>query len=32
VKTETRLIGTSLGNPTSNLQPRTLRLAVQMRF
>jgi hypothetical protein len=32
VKTETRTWGTSLGVPTSNLQPRTLRLAVQMRF
>ena len=32
VKTETLIYGTSLGNPTSNLQPRTLRLAVQMRF
>jgi hypothetical protein len=32
VKSETRLIGTSLGQPLSNLQPRTLRLAVQMRF
>ena len=32
VKTETRLYGTALGRPTSNLQPRTLRLAVQMRF
>ena len=32
VKTETRLVGTSLGQPLSNLQPRTLRLAVQMRF
>ena len=32
VKTETRICGTSLGKPTSNLQPRTLRLAVQMRF
>jgi hypothetical protein len=32
VKSETRLIGTSYGQPLSNLQPRTLRLAVQMRF
>jgi Carboxypeptidase regulatory-like domain len=32
VKAETRTVGTSLGRPTSNLQPRTLRLAVQMRF
>jgi hypothetical protein len=32
VKTETRTFGASLGRPTSNLQPRTLRLAVQMRF
>jgi hypothetical protein len=32
VKTETLLYGTALGRPTSNLQPRTLRLAVQMRF
>ena len=32
VKTETRTYGPSLGRPTSNLQPRTLRLAVQMRF
>ena len=32
VKTETRTFGSSLGRPTSNLQPRTLRLAMQMRF
>jgi Carboxypeptidase regulatory-like domain/TonB-dependent Receptor Plug Domain len=32
VKTETRTYGAALGRPTSNLQPRTLRLAVQMRF
>jgi hypothetical protein len=32
VKAETRTVGSSLGRPTSNLQPRTLRLAVQMRF
>jgi carboxypeptidase family protein/TonB-dependent receptor-like protein len=32
VKTETRTVGAALGRPTSNLQPRTLRLAVQMRF
>ncbi len=32
VKSETRTYGASLGRPTSNLQPRTLRLAVQMRF
>jgi hypothetical protein len=32
VKSETLLYGTALGRPTSNLQPRTLRLAMQMRF
>ena len=32
VKAETLAYGTALGRPTSNLQPRTLRLAVQMRF
>jgi Carboxypeptidase regulatory-like domain/TonB-dependent Receptor Plug Domain len=32
VKTETRTYGAALGRPTSNLQPRTLRLAMQMRF
>jgi hypothetical protein len=32
VKSETRTYGASLGRPTSNLQPRTLRLAAQMRF
>jgi hypothetical protein len=32
VKAETRTFGASLGRPTSNLQPRTLRLAVQMKF
>jgi hypothetical protein len=32
VKSETRTYGPSLGVPLSTLQPRTLRLAVQMRF
>ena len=32
VKAETLAYGSSLGRPLSNLQPRTLRLAVQMRF
>ena len=32
VKTETRTFGSALNRPTSNLQPRTPRLAVQMRF
>jgi hypothetical protein len=32
VKAETRTVGASLGRPTSNLQPRTIRLAMQMRF
>jgi hypothetical protein len=32
VKTETSAFGPSLGRPTSILQPRTLRLAAQMRF
>jgi hypothetical protein len=32
VKSETRTIGPALGRPLSTLQPRTLRLAVQMRF
>jgi hypothetical protein len=32
VKSETRTFGSALGRPLSTLQPRTLRLAVQMRF
>jgi hypothetical protein len=32
VKSETRTFGPALGRPLSTLQPRTLRLAVQMRF
>jgi hypothetical protein len=32
IKAETRTFGTALGRPTSNLQPRTLRVAMQMRF
>ena len=32
VKSETLIYGNALGRPTANLQPRTLRLAVQMRF
>ena len=32
IKTETQTLGPSLGRPTSIIQPRTLRLAAQMRF
>jgi hypothetical protein len=32
VKTQNQTYGTSLGTPLSILQPRTLRLAMQMRF
>jgi hypothetical protein len=32
VKSETRTYGPALGRPLSTLQPRTLRLAAQMRF
>jgi hypothetical protein len=32
VKSETRTYGPALGRPLSTLQPRTLRLAMQMRF
>jgi hypothetical protein len=32
IKSQTTTIGPSLGRPLSTLQPRTLRLAVQMRF
>jgi hypothetical protein len=32
VKSETRTYGSALGRPLSTLQPRTLRLAAQMRF
>jgi hypothetical protein len=32
VKSETRTWGPALGRPLSTLQPRTLRLAMQMRF
>jgi hypothetical protein len=32
VKSETRTLGASLGRPLATLQPRTIRLAVQMRF
>jgi hypothetical protein len=32
VKSQTTTLGPALGRPLSTLQPRTLRLAIQMRF
>lgn len=32
IKSQNQTYGTSLGTPLSILQPRTLRLAMQMRF